>query len=619
MAIAAAAWASSKTDSRSIEMADDSRLGRSSRSTSGPRAEMQASDDALRAAFASVPGPHPLDADSVNLALFAVGWDHLLRDLRLGLPTHTAHAVVGKLVADGVRSAFALRNNLVHFKKIILGIHQTNILLVHDCRRLSTFFRRGYIRSSRYRALSDALCETEGALGALLDARRFTKAPCSHSRCAGVLALALPGSMKGYRLLQEAVTEAVQAEQLGRELEAHLGACTARMAALQAAQRGDSGFAALVDTLSSELRLSPASAWFVRCALIARGGAKALVVAEEARKLTAAMCCLLEACTKCAATLADGHERRLHGLSRCLESLVHWLAVISEGNAEGRVLFVGTDGDLALGTTSFVPRGFDGLLKPFEAVRALADGYSTQMVDRIAAEGWPSGRGGRRGASECSHCALSLPPTWVRDGVCLGCEHRVRREGRCPYGGIGRRSKCDGRAWCAHDQRCFICDGWSCGACRLLQGDGADVAAAVEALQPLRLFVDFDRTLCSTRGGSPLHGSHTVDDDLVSLISQLEGRVHIVTRNVHVDGIRSFLDGIGLTHVPVHRVPKPRSKAEVVCDPRWAGGAEGHGGGDGVVLFVDDSISEHLREDIRSNERVVRFLFSRTRSSAAST
>ena len=66
---------------------------------------------------------------------------HLLRDLRLGLPTHTAHAVVGKLVADGVRSAFALRNNLVHFKKIILGIHQTNILLVHDCRRLSTFFR----------------------------------------------------------------------------------------------------------------------------------------------------------------------------------------------------------------------------------------------------------------------------------------------------------------------------------------------------------------------------------------------------------------------------------------------------------------------------------------------
>jgi len=128
MAIAAAAWASSKTDSRSIEMADDSRLGRSSRSTSGPRAEMQASDDALRAAFASVPGPHPLDADSVNLALFAVGWDHLLRDLRLGLPTHTAHAVVGKLVADGVRSAFALRNNLVHFKKIILGIHQTNIL-----------------------------------------------------------------------------------------------------------------------------------------------------------------------------------------------------------------------------------------------------------------------------------------------------------------------------------------------------------------------------------------------------------------------------------------------------------------------------------------------------------
>ena len=36
----------------------------------------------LRARLATVPGPNPLDCDCLNLALFAVGWALLLRDLR---------------------------------------------------------------------------------------------------------------------------------------------------------------------------------------------------------------------------------------------------------------------------------------------------------------------------------------------------------------------------------------------------------------------------------------------------------------------------------------------------------------------------------------------------------
>jgi hypothetical protein len=113
--------------------------------------------------------------------------------------------------------------------------------------------------------------------------------------------------------------------------------------------------------------------------------------------------------------------------------------------------------------------------------------------------------------------------------------------------------------------------------------------------------------------------------------------------------------------LPVHRVPRSHSKAAVVCDPRWllaaaggddaagpeaaasaaaaleAGGGSGgaRGGGRGgargggrsgggaaaaaaaeavpLLLFVDDTLAEHLDEEMRSAPNVVRFLFTRAR------
>ena len=79
------------------------------------------------------------------------------------------------------------------------------------------------------------------------------------------------------------------------------------------------------------------------------------------------------------------------------------------------------------------------------------------------------------------------------------------------------------------------------------------------------------------------------------------GRAHVVTRNAHVDEIRTFLAQQGLGGVTVHRVPRPRSKAEVV-------GANATG----VALFVDDTINEHLDAEMRTADRVVRFLFTRS-------
>ena len=96
--------------------------------------------------------------------------------------------------------------------------------------------------------------------------------------------------------------------------------------------------------------------------------------------------------------------------------------------------------------------------------------------------------------------------------------------------------------------------------------------------------------------------------------AQLAGRAHVVTRNAHVAEIEAFLAQHGLGSVPVHRVARPRSKAEVVgrapSEAEGGGGAEGDGGA--LAVFVDDSISEHFDAEMRALPRVVRFLLARS-------
>ena len=184
---------------------------------------------------------------------------------------------------------------------------------------------------------------------------------------------------------------------------------------------------------------------------------------------------------------------------------------------------------------------------------------------------------------------------------------------------------CSPLAWCPHEQRCAACDGWSCAACRFHQGDGGDVAALAATLRPAALLLDFDRSLCSTKGGgSPLRGNHTVDEELLALLAQMgPGRVAIVTRNPHVDDIAAYLGARGLGHLPVHRVPPRTSKADVVLQGAAACSKAVAKGGcvadraptvavaEGPVLFVDDSIGEHLDVRLINAEHVVRFLFVR--------
>ena len=99
--------------------------------------------EALRDAFAraGIAGPHPLDADAIDLAYFGTGWDLVERDLKTGLPPDQLAAVTAVLQQVGVHDAFVARDNLVNFKKVTLGIYHGAAMLGTDLRRMACFFR----------------------------------------------------------------------------------------------------------------------------------------------------------------------------------------------------------------------------------------------------------------------------------------------------------------------------------------------------------------------------------------------------------------------------------------------------------------------------------------------
>ena len=162
--------------------------------------------------------------------------------------------------------------------------------------------------------------------------------------------------------------------------------------------------------------------------------------------------------------------------------------------------------------------------------------------------------------------------------------------------------------------------------CRLAVGDGEAVLAAIDAWRPTTLFLDFDLTLCSTKGGAdPLApgSAHTVDAELhaaADLIArqgdgQSDGQrgdrsgdrsggggVHVVTRNRHTRQIRSFLEERGVPLAAVHSTPRGEPKAAYM--------AATLGGGERAV-FVDDSAGEVGEARVRADPRIFRVLMQR--------
>ena len=93
-------------------------------------------------------------------------------------------------------------------------------------------------------------------------------------------------------------------------------------------------------------------------------------------------------------------------------------------------------------------------------------------------------------------CKASYSPLWVHRGVCRVCEEAECDAGRCPH-----RQACSPASFCPHLRACLSCTGGSCEECGFLFGDGEDVQCLVERLKPKAIYIDFDRTLCTTKGG----------------------------------------------------------------------------------------------------------------------
>ncbi|CAE8647499.1 unnamed protein product, partial [Polarella glacialis] len=237
------------------------------------------------------------------------------------------------------------------------------------------------------------------------------------------------------------------------------------------------------------------------------------------------------------------HLLVLNGMRPVLAEMLRWLAPMVELRGDSARSFVSG----SRGAAAFVPRGFPDILGKHRNAAA-GRGHREAMLAELApgGPGWP--RSARPVQEEelkvqpCRLCAVKLTRLWLHRGLCLTCEAGLRAQGRCPYGG----QRCGSRSFCPHDNRCIVCEQWSCEKCALLRGDGEDVWQLASQRQPAVIFLDFDRTLCTTKAGaSPLEGNHSLDTDLVSVCSS-HGRVRIVTRNSRREDIAEFLGRHGV-------------------------------------------------------------------------
>ena len=208
-------------------------------------------------------------------------------------------------------------------------------------------------------------------------------------------------------------------------------------------------------------------------------------------------------------------------------------------------------------------------------------------------------------------------------GVCTQCEAALRAAGVCPFASSAR-TNADGRAaashaFCPHQSKCAVCDGGflPCPLCKLARGDGercAEICSELSPSPPRCVFVDFDRTLCSTKGGrSPLLGLHTVDAELAKLAAALP--VHVVTRNPHGAEIESFLAARGVPVEGVHVVPKRTSKADVMVqllpDLLTTMAPPPPLPPPVIAVFIDDDVRELSRASV-AELPLLRVLFRRT-------
>ena len=167
-----------------------------------------------------------------------------------------------------------------------------------------------------------------------------------------------------------------------------------------------------------------------------------------------------------AAGKADKALNLLVGCEPVMRDLVRWVSRICEDpNAR---LFVAGDGG-AGSATDFVPEGFEvGAL--IAAYKPVAAKWAPEMYKTLEAAGeWPPREQHMymQGSQPCRHCGGSFSNLWVSNRACFRCEGEMRAAGKCPVS-----SKCPPGAFCPHAHRCIACERWSCDACGITCGRG---------------------------------------------------------------------------------------------------------------------------------------------------
>jgi hypothetical protein len=87
----------------------------------------------------------------------------------------------------------------------------------------------------------------------------------------------------------------------------------------------------------------------------------------------------------------------------------------------------------------------------------------------------------------------------------------------------------------------------------------------VETTRPAAVFLDFDRTVASTRAGAaPVVGKHRLDDALLSVLTT-HPLAFVVTRNSHAAEIEAFLRAAGVPEMVAESAPRVHSAKALGC------------------------------------------------------
>jgi hypothetical protein len=127
-----------------------------------------------------------LEVNSSNIMNFAQGEFSLVHDdMKSLLQPSTSAAALHWLQRLGSESAFHTRRDLVNFKKICLHMQEGGTHTCKDLKQLCAFFRTDtqnhesfFMPIDRYGSISDTMQECAGALDAVADGRRISKAMC---------------------------------------------------------------------------------------------------------------------------------------------------------------------------------------------------------------------------------------------------------------------------------------------------------------------------------------------------------------------------------------------------------------------------------------------------------